>query len=81
MKMSLQIVLFTLLRKSEECEILPSTLLSVLDFWKRSQQRQFKCHWFKMPFSDNFAFIIPTLIKLAFTVDSDTVISWPIVYA
>lgn len=34
-----------------------------------------------MPFSDNLAFIIPTLIKLAFTVDSDTVISWPIVYA
>lgn len=34
-----------------------------------------------MPFSDNLAFIIPTLIKLAFTVDFDTVISWPIVYA
>lgn len=81
MKISLQIALFTLLRKSQSCKILASILLGVLDFWERSQQRQFKCHWFKMPFSDNLAFIIPTLIKGGFTIDFDTVISWPIVYA
>lgn len=34
-----------------------------------------------MPFSDKLAFIIPTLIKGGFTIDPDTVISWPIVYA
>lgn len=75
MKISEQIVLFILLRKSHNCKILASVLLGVLDFWERSQQRQCKCHWFKMPHSDNLAFIIPTLIKLSFTIDFDTVIS------
>lgn len=67
--------------KSSVRPALPSSFQPLLIPGSDSQQRQFKCHWFKMPFSDKLAFITPTLIKGGFTIDLDTVISWPIVYA